>query len=1369
MASIAGWDKQKVSAAAEPAGTQPTIALSSFLASKNAGPAQLSFAQERLWFLDQISPGEVSSSLAAAVRLSGVLDVDALQNAVDTIVARHDILRATFARNELDAGVNGRPIQLIKSTQFLPLHRIDLSATAEAGREQKAREIAMAEAQRPFDLMLGPLLRLTLLKFSDREFVLLLGTHGIVSDEFSLQLFFAELWSAYGADLAAPAPERRLQFIDYAEWQRDRQDGLESDLGFWEGMLDGAPAVIDLPLDGTRPAVQTWHGGVVATLLPQPLAGELRVVAARLGTDLFAVLLTALEILLARYSQQSDLVIGVVLPEERNAETRNLIGPVGGALPLRTDLSGNLVVGDLIASVADKLSQMQEHRAVPFEKLLEKLRVERSLSHAPVFQVLFNLQQAPEASVINAGLKCEPFSFETGVTRFDLVLKVIEDSKGLTCRLEFNTDLFASSTASRMLGHFCRLLAGVAADPQQTIAQLPLLTVAEQTQTLQDWNDTRKVLAHASVLDLFAAQVARTPGAMAVEFGEQQLTYSEFDARANQLAQYLVALGVSPDARVGICIDRGLDMAVGVLGVLKAGAAYVPLDPAYPAERLSFMLADSQCAVLLTNEATRERIAATLSGTIVKVVCLDRDWPEVARAIGDGPAPEIFGDNLAYIIYTSGSTGWPKGVAMTHRALNNVISWQLDDLPRPARTLQFASLSFDVSFQEMFSTWCSGGTLLLVSDELRRDATSMLHYLREQKAERMFLPFVYLQHLAEAFTSGGNAPQTMQQIITAGEQLEITPQIARLFAAMPDCSLHNHYGPSETHVVTAYTLPPLRSEWQTLPPIGRPVANTQIYILDRHQQPTPVGVAGELWLGGVNVSRGYLNRPELTAEKFVPDPFSLEPGARVYRTGDLARYLPDGNIEFLGRIDNQVKIRGFRIELGEIEATLRTHAAVSDAVVVPRKGSDALAAFIVVERSRNENEGALSSELRSHLAARLPDYMVPAIFIEVARLPQTPSGKIDRRALKVPDEYHLDAGQDHIAPRDEVEENLARVWEQVLGLKAVGVRDNFFELGGHSLLAARLFAQIENRFGANLPLATLFQAPTIEQLAEILRAGDSKKEWSSLVPIQSQGSRPALFCVHAAGANVLIYRPLARHLGLDQPVYAFQARGLDGQSEPYVSVAAMAAHYLKEMRAFQPEGPYYLLGASFGGLVAFEMAQRLLAQGQDVALLALLNTNCPVYSLAKRIGCHLGHLKQRGAGPYLRSAVNAVRGRIGKATIPSETAVPDRGLQEAIESKADQSDPLVRTVLANLHAENEYAPANKIYPGKIALFWARDAEQDFEDNRLAWRKVAAGCTVHEVPGNHTTMREEPHIGVLVDELRGYLSQRSEGRRRKSEI
>jgi amino acid adenylation domain-containing protein len=647
----------------------------------------------------------------------------------------------------------------------------------------------------------------------------------------------------------------------------------------------------------------------------------------------------------------------------------------------------------------------------------------------------------------------------------------------LTVQIVYDRARFSADVINRMLGHFRTILESLPQYPTASLSSLPLLTDAEHEQIVSQWNDTQVVHHVDSVVSLFAGQVELAPDDVAVECAGQALSYRELNARANQLAHYLMSFGINADDRVGICLERSVEMLIAVLGTLKAGAAYVPLDPAYPSERLSFMLADSQCKSVLTSAS----LAATLPRGDHRVLCLDQDWDEVAGASTENPQRRIAAESLAYVIYTSGSTGWPKGVALTHRALANLITWQLEQSFAPARTLQFASLSFDVSFQEIFSTWCSGGRLLLISEELRRDAPALLRFLDQQRVERIFLPFVYLQHLADAFADGGARPQALREIITAGEQLEITPAIARFCDSPKRLKLHNHYGPSETHVVTAYTLTGGAETWPRLPPIGRPIWNTQIYVLDRSGQPAPIGVTGELCIGGANLARGYLNRPELTAEKFVSNPFSSDPAARIYRTGDAARFAADGNIEFLGRLDNQIKIRGFRIELGEIESTLALHSAVRETVVVAHdSGADRrLLAYVVADAQQS---GELTAELRAFLKTKLPEYMVPADFMFLEALPLTPSGKINRRALPAFAESD-DQLPSYVAPRTEVERQLAEIWSSVLKRDRVGVEDDFFELGGHSLLATQLISQVRRIFQVELPLRYLFENPTVAGLA----------------------------------------------------------------------------------------------------------------------------------------------------------------------------------------------------------------------------------------------------------------------------------------------
>jgi amino acid adenylation domain-containing protein len=1311
---------------------------------KEVGPAPLSSAQERLWFLDQINPHDVSANLSRGRWLKGVLNLDALKQAFSAVLARHEVLRTTFAQDQLRAITDSQPMQLIAATGSAYLSVIDFSHLPENEREQSARDIAGDQARLPFDLIMGPLLRLTLLRFDSEDSVLLLNTHRIVCDELSSGIFFEELWECYRAFVnnePARLEDLPLQYADYATWQRDwlQDEALKIQLDYWSGKLDRAPLVIELPTNRPRPAVQTWRGSSSAIVFPEELSNQLRTLCEREGVTLFEMLLAAFEILLARYSKQTDIIVGSTVANRDVLETQRLIGSFASALVLRTDLSGNPTFREFLQRVRLTVREAQAHRSIPFEKLVEELRVARSLSQAPIFQVMLNLSSSDNPVVEVAGLQVEPFDFETGLSPLDLTLNVIEKAQQFYCRLEYNTDLFDAATVSRMLGHLHWLLDAIVANPERRIERLPLLTESERQQIVFEWNRSEKAYPQGGCIhELIESQVEATPNAIAVVCGEARLTYSEFNRRANQVAHYLRTLGVGPEKRVGICLGRSAEMSVAVLGVLKAGGAYVPLDPAYPRERLAFMLEDADAAVLLTEEGLSNLLPKT-----EHVVCLDSKREAIEQCDSINPSSLTNAANLAYVIYTSGSTGKPKGVAIQHCSTVAFLNWAKEAFsPRDLEgVLASTSLCFDLSVFELFAPLCSGGKAIIVENVLR---------LPGLNSSDVTLVNTVPSAMAELVHEDG-VPASVRTVNLAGEPLRHI-LVQEIYKREGVEQVLNLYGPSED--TTYSTFVRLDRGAKQEPPIGRPIANTTAYILDSHLEPLPVGVPGELYLGGAGLARCYLDRNELTANRFIPDPFSQYPGTRLYRTGDLARFQSDGNIQFLGRIDHQVKIRGFRIELGEIETVLKSHPLVRDVVVAPREGNDALVAYVVAHGDQLEHSD--TGALRGYVATKLPEYMVPALFVQLDSLPLTPNGKVDRRALSIPDRFQMN--QEQVAPRDELEANLVKIWEKVLGLKTVGIRDNFFEIGGQSLLAARLFAQIENRFGRIVPLATLFQAPTIEQLAEGLRAGGSEKKWPSLVAIQPQGPRPPLFCVHPAGANVLVFRPLARHLGTSQPLYALQAQGLDGHTRPFDRVQDMASHYVKEVRALQPEGPYFLLGASFGGLVIFEMAHELLKQGQSVALLAMLNTNCPVYSMTKRLQCHIGHFKERGPMAYLQAVAPAMMKRIGMtAQFAGTAAVDDPWLREIRESWPDQDDPLMRTVLRIVEAERYYVPSEKRYPGKITLFWARDAARDLEDNRLGWRNLAAsGFEVHEVPGNHTTMREEPYAAVLAEKLKACL-------------
>jgi amino acid adenylation domain-containing protein len=1051
---------------------------SPLVAVDRSGPLPLSYAQQRLWFLDQLEPDSPLYNIAVVVRLNGSLDTIALERGFSEVIRRHESLRTRFVESD------GQPIQVIVPPAPFTLTVEDLATIGPDEKQAHLHALLREEAELPFNLATGPLMRVRLFRLADEEHVLAVTMHHIISDAWSINVLIHELGLLYEAYCSGSAPrlaELPLQYADYAVWQRQWLEGevYEQQLAYWRAQLAGAPPILEIPTDRPRPMVRSHRGASQSLDVDAATLERLKSLSRDYGVTLFMTAVAAFQALLSRWSGQEDIVVGTPVANRTRSETEGLIGFFLNTLVLRTDLSGNPSFAELLKRMREVALEAYTQQDLPFERLVEELQPERDLGSHPLFQVMIVLQKASPHSPEFSDLTLTFLPGEIVTAKFDLTLFLSETSDGLEMLLEYSTDLFDARTIKRMLQHYRKLLECVASYPERRISELEILTGEEQKQLLIDWNETTVPRDDTSLITLFEHQVELTPDACAVEFGDQQLTYRELNRSANQLAHHLRNLGAGADSRVGIMLERSFAMVTSVLGILKAGAAYVPLDPTYPRERLNFMVADSQCEILLTNES----VAASLPETTSQIVFLDNDWRRLANESSENPATQIHPDNLAYVIYTSGSTGRPKGVSMTHRALSNLIQWQLVDFPEPTRTLQFASLNFDASFHELFATWCLGGTMVLVTNDQRLNALEMLRLLNEKQVERLFLPFVYLQHLAEAYAERPSRLQ-LRELQTAGEQLQSTTQIAQLCEGL-QCRLSNHYGPSETHVVTAHTLSRSSNEWPTLPPIGRPIDNTTTYILDRSLQPVPVGVTGELYLGGANVCRGYLDRPDLTAEKFIPNPFGPTSGDRIYRSGDLARYLNNGDIEFLGRGDTQVKIRGYRIEIGEVEATLREHPQLSKAVVTARqdaRGQKQLVAYCVAQEGQAEQ--LKIAEVRQYLHERLPDYMVPSFFVLLDDLPVTGTGKVDRLALPAPQPDDFELRRRYVAPRTPTEEAVAAIWASVLGLAQVGVEENFFEMGGHSLLTTQVISRIRQALAVEIPVRMLFERPTISGLAE---------------------------------------------------------------------------------------------------------------------------------------------------------------------------------------------------------------------------------------------------------------------------------------------
>ena len=1041
----------------------------------------LSFAQQRLWFLDQLIPDSALYIISAAFRLQGELDRDAFERALNEIVSRHEVLRTNFVF------VDGKPAQTIAATRPQELSVIDLQYVPVAERAAEAQLRLQKEARKPFDLTRDALLRTTLLQLDTTEYIFLVTTHHIISDTWSENLFIQEISTLYTAFVQGQTPslsELPIQYADFSLWQRHYLQGEVHDqlVNYWKHHLEGL-SPLELPTDRPRLADPHYNGAQIYSSLPATLVQRLRVVSKQENATLFMTLLAAFQALLARYSGQDDIAVGSPIANRTLTELEGLIGFFANTLVLRTDLSGNPSFRTVLERVRETLLDAYAHQDLPFEHLVEELRVPRDPSRNPLFQVLFNMENTPHTHFDLPQLTLQTLPLDSKIASFDLVLFLEEDGDELHLLAEYSTELFDEATISRLLGHYQTLLEGIVENPARSLTSLPLLTVAEREQLLVSWNKTEIAFPPARcVHHLIEEQVERTPdlAALVAPDGEP-LSYRDLNRRANQLAHHLIALGVEPGARVGIHLPRSLDAFVALLAILKAGAAYVPIDPANPKDRIAFMLEDAQVFILLTHGFLR----AALPEHHAQTLCLDLEWSTIATASTDNPHTMVGPDHLLYAMYTSGSTGKPKGVAMSHRALYNLLQWQLSTMvpPRAPRMLQFASLSFDVSYQEIFPPLSAGGTIFLITEELRRDPLELLRFISQQRIEKLYLPVVALQQLSDVSSMELLDLSQLREITAAGEQLQITPQVIRFFQRASSCTLHNFYGPTETHGVTIFTLTGDPTTWPSLVPIGKPIANDQVYVLDPSGYPLPIGVIGELYLGGIGVADGYLNRPELTAERFVPDAYGPRRGVRLYKTGDLARYRVDGNLEFLGRIDHQVKVRGFRVELEEIEAVLNQHPAVRESVVVVREdvpGDKRLVAYLVTE----EQQHLPTRELRNNVLAQLPEYMVPSSYVFLEAFPLTINRKVDQRRLPAPDQERPALVETFVAARTATEQQLVQMWIEILRLERVGVHDNFFELGGHSLLITQVVSRIRDIFGIDLPVRSFFGTSTIALIAE---------------------------------------------------------------------------------------------------------------------------------------------------------------------------------------------------------------------------------------------------------------------------------------------
>lgn len=1305
-----------------------------------------SHIQQANWFLYKFDPTGLSDKISIAFRIDSPIDIIAVKNALQALTERHPILRSIYSEH------NQEIIQEVRENIEIDFESINASSWNEPELNQEL----LKRTKSPFNLELGKIFRAFLLNRTATKNILVLTVHQIAADWESLQILAEELVKIYEAKIKVNSSNLSPINLSYKDFIQNEIEFMESQKSkkvedYWKQKLADELPILELPKNSSRPALRTYNGKVEKFTINSQKYPPIKKLAQTQATTVEEILLAVFKVLLYRYTAEEDLLVGLLQNREKRPKFKGVVGNLTNISVTRDAITGNLKFTEFLTQVSKTFFEVQNHQDYPFSLLVKQLKLS-NLSYPPICQVAFGYHK-------QTSLDLEYYQLPQQKVDFDLSLEVIELEESFLASFKYNSDVLDAATVTQLVEHFQNLLTAIITNPEITVNQLPMLSDWEKQKILVEWNKTQKNYPQDQCIhQLFEAQVEKTPDAVAVIFEGKTLTYRELNHRANQLAHHLRKSGVKSETFVGICVERSLEMVIGLLGIQKAGGAYVPLDPTYPTERIIYLLENSQVPVLLT----QNHLKATLPEYQGCVIDLDSDWDTIiATESLENPVSGVTSNSLIYIIYTSGSTGKPKGTMNTHKGVVNRMIWMQDQyqLNSSDRVLQKTPFSFDVSGWEFWWTLTTGARLVIAKPEGHKDPNYLVKLITEQHITTLhFVPSMLQIFLEEPDVKSCSS---LRQVFCSGEALSIALQ-EKFFACLK-AELHNLYGPTEAAIDVTY--------WHCQPgtklssvPIGRPVANTQTYILNSDLQPVPIGVSGELYLGGVQLARGYLEQPELTAERFIKNPFVEDfKSPLIYKTGDLARYLPDGNIEYLGRLDHQVKIRGNRIELGEIESILTQHHAVRETVVMAREdhpGDKRLVAYIVYGKSQPS-----LTEVREFLKGKLPDYMLPSAFVILPQLPLTPSGKVNRRALPAPDISSFSGGDNFVAPRDKIEQQLAEMWSDILKVNPIGIKDHFFELGGHSLLAVSLIAKIKHRFDKQLPLSTLFTRPTLEELANLIRE-EQPVSSSSLVPLQTQGNQPPFFCVHPAGGHVFYYRDLSRYLGDNQPFYGLQAQGFNEGEEIFTTVEEMANFYIKTIREFQPEGPYQIGGWSFGGVVAFEIAQQLVAQGQDVSLLALLDPWVPIL---------LDPNKQIDS-LYMRGVLSRYfGGMFGMTNLVTEEELTGLSSEEQIEFIIDKAENLglfpqeasreqnrrfIDVIIGTLKAT--YCYKRRPYPGKVTVFRAKEKHPHGIDPQLVWVEMyvildGADIEVVMVPGDHFTLIQEPNIKVLAESLSRYCN------------
>jgi nonribosomal peptide synthetase DhbF len=1201
-----------------------------------------------------------------------------------------------------------------------------------------------------------------LLRFDKGKYLLLLVLHHIAVDGWSVDVLQRELAVLYNALRRGGRAGSRppiLQYADFALWQQRHltTERIAAARTYWQRKLAGDLAALDLLTDRPRSPKPTCQGATHYFRIGQTLTNQTKSLAKQEQATLFATVLAAVEVVLWRHTQQEDIIVGSPISIRDDAALKDSLGCFLNVLPLRNRLEPGLKFRQLVAQVKSTILEAHENRDYPIDLLKREVLGSQPVGANP-FQVMVVMESASTTALRIDELEVVALPIDTQTAKCELLIGFTENSNGeLLGIVEYRSDLFDSDRIARLVQHLETVLSAAVATPNQCISELPL----GGNDQLEHWNQNERTLPEGCVHQWFEAYATAHPQDIAVAFQGKEYSYGELNARANQLAGYLWALGVGPNVPVAVCLERSFEMVLAVLATMKSGGACVPIDPAFPPRRQAIILADSAASVLLTQESLA-RCFATGDTTVVR---LDTDWRSVAQSHTGNLRDSACANDLAYVIYTSGSTGEPKGVAVEHHTLANLIDWQHrhSQAKRGWRTLQFASLSFDVSFQEIFSTWCSGGTLIVVPTELQRDLRALWKFTNDAQIQRLFIPFVALQSLAEVGVDYADK-STLREVITAGEQLQITPQVRQFFQKLRNACLWNHYGPTETHVATAHLLTGEPTTWPELPPIGNPIDNAQAFVLDRNLQLVPTSVPGELYLGGSLLARGYYRRDDLTQDRFISSPLAKNNCGRLYRTGDICRRTSNGELEFLGRADHQVKIRGHRVELGEVEAVLSRHPAVAHCAVVVRQHDvlrPQLVAFVVAKEAR-----AREQDFTSFVSDILPSFMVPSSFTIVETMPMTPSGKVDRGALsKMPKNSPVSVAavdvvqQPRVVPDDPTVQKLVSIWKRVLGTDRVYADSNFFALGGDSLAAAILFSILEREFGRQVSLMTLLDRPTVSQLADLFRPQSGPDTWRTIVPLQPHGNRPPLYCLPGIDGHVLNFRHLSGVLGEEQPIIGLQPYGLDGTSTPYETIKQIAARYLAEIRSVQSEGPYFLAGFSLGGVVAFEIAHQLRQQNEPLGLLALIDSYAGLAPTPPPLQRWLFHLRYARRQPLAKRR-EYIQERLRLARLAVIHRFGRLNEEEYLANILKMSFAYARVAAANMRALSRYHPQH--YPGKAILFRAA-LRADWPPTRafdpyLGWKNLFpdGAITIYDVAGAHADVLSPPYVESLAVWLRASI-------------